>query len=497
MRGRPWSHTLRTQKRKKMGHDEMESGRIRRRLDLAVTGAVMKKILVGAIAIGCAFSGSAAFAGQTDDLAARLEALETENAAIRRENATLIENKRLREHNAKLKSADRELQSAQATPASVAAVAAGPESASGKVVDFFGAYAADLPVTYKAAVPEAPGQFRMWAEGGAIWSGGDPISQNFNLVDFTSIFSGFLGGGGGGIAGGRIPGSFDLTPKIGWEAATGFDYRFAGSPWHVSGQFRYGEGGKTSGIARSAGTIDPVLLAVIAGAGGGIGGITSAGGSEVFSTNYREAHWLADIAIGRDVFGSGANAMQLKGGIRISEFVSRMNTTDATNQFFNFAPAPFGGAGGPVLSSIGINTTNVTNQRNAFLGAGPRFGVEGSVPFAGNWGFDYLGDVAVLFGTQKSLTTQTFNATTTPAFLAAILRGGGSITTTLTERFGTVLNGDIQVGISYWVTEHLKVSASYRLDAFINVQNQGSTAVTNLTPDRYTHGPRLAVTGQF
>jgi hypothetical protein len=337
----------------------------------------------------------------------------------------------------------------------------------------------------------------MWAEGGAIWTGSDPVSQNFNLVDFTSIFSPFLAGGGGGVTGGRIPGSFDLTPKIGWEAATGFDYRFAGSPWHVSGQFRYGEGGKTSGNARSAGTIDPVILALIAAGGGGIGGITSAGGSEVFSTNYKETHWLADIAIGRDVFGSGANAMQLKGGLRISEFVSRMNTTDATNQFFNFAPVPFGGAGGPVLSSIGLNPTTVTNQRNAFLGAGPRFGVEGSVPFAGNWAFDYLGDVAVLFGTQKSLNTQTSNTTTTPVFLSALLGAGGNINTTLNERFGTVLNGDIQVGISYWVTEHFKLSASYRLDAFVNVQNQGPTAVTNLTPVRYTHGPRLAVTAQF
>jgi hypothetical protein len=222
--------------------------------------------------------------------------------------------------------------------------------------------------------------------------------------------------------------------------------------------------------------------------GGGIGGITSAGGSEAFSTNYKETHWLADIAIGRDVFGSGANAMQLKGGLRISEFVSRMNTTDATNQFFNFAPVPFGGAGGPVFSSIGINTTNVTNQRNAFLGAGPRIGVDGSVPFAGNWTFDYLGDVAVLFGTQKSLNTQTSNGTATPVFISALL-GGGNINTTLNERFGTVLNGDIQVGISYWVTQHFKVSASYRLDAFINVQNQGPAAVANLTPDRYTHGP--------
>jgi len=45
---------------------------------------------------------------------------------------------------------------------------------------------------------------------------------------------------------------------------------------------------------------------------------------------------------------------------------------------------------------------------------------------------------------------------------------------------------DIQVGISYWVTQNLKAGASYRLDALINVQNQRDPAVANLLPDRYT-----------
>ncbi len=63
----------------------------------------MKKILVGALAFGAAFTGSAAFAGQSEDLVARLDALEKENAAIRRENAALSENKALREKNATLK----------------------------------------------------------------------------------------------------------------------------------------------------------------------------------------------------------------------------------------------------------------------------------------------------------------------------------------------------------------------------------------------------------
>ncbi len=125
------------------------------------------------------------------------------------------------------------------------------------MTDFFGAYAADLPVAYKARV-ETLGQFRVWGEGGAIWSGGDRIIQDFNLGNFTS--GELLLGLGLGTPGGGPGGSFDLTPKIGWEAATGFDYRFANSPYHVSGQFRYGRGGKTSGSAATSGTVDPAII---------------------------------------------------------------------------------------------------------------------------------------------------------------------------------------------------------------------------------------------
>ena len=123
----------------------------------------------------------------------------------------------------------------------------------------------DLPVSYKAPPPIEPGRFTVRVEK-AIWTGGDPVYQAFSLIDFTTV--GFAGGNtdsgsqGLGINSGSIPGIFDLNPKIGWEAATGFDYKFANSPWHVSGQFRYGEGGKTSGAAASSGTLDPTLLSL-------------------------------------------------------------------------------------------------------------------------------------------------------------------------------------------------------------------------------------------
>jgi Legionella pneumophila major outer membrane protein precursor len=482
------------------------------------TGAVVKKILVGVFAVGTALTSGVAFAGQMDDVLTRLDAIEKENSAIRKENTALLENKRLREQNAKLKSSIPEPRSAeprnaepQYSPTPVIAAAPAPTRSAplglisqaiedvrsdlfgAAKSDPFGAYAADLPVQYKAHV-ESPGQLRLWGEGGAIWTGGDPVTQAFNLTNFTSLFA----------LGPRtvIPGSFDLTPKIGWEGATGFDYRFPDSLWHVSAQFRYGEGGKTSGLASSSGVVDPLFIAALAaGGGGGFFGLpgavlTGAGGSESFGASYKETHWLADLAVGRDVLGSGANALQVKGGLRVSEFVAKTTTTDNSNFFFNFTPTPIF-PGGPLVSSVSSNTSTVVDQRQAFLGAGPLIGIEGAVPFAGKWSLDYTGDAAVLFGTQKFASTTTTNVTTTPAFFGGFFGGASGVNTLSNERFGTVFSADIQVGISYWITENIKLGASYRLDAMINVQNQDTSPVTNLTPDRYTHGPRVKLTGQF
>jgi hypothetical protein len=448
-----------------------------------VTEAMYNLMKSGAAASIFMLTASGAFAGQTDDVAARLAVLEKENAAIRKENAALRENKVLRARNASLK---------WAAPAPQPSASISAKPATGTKPSVFEAMAADLPVAYKAPPPESPGQFRVWAEGGAIWSGGDPVSQDFNLIDFTGI--GGLAGLGGGIGFGTIPRHFDLTPKVGWEAATGFDYRIAGSPWHVSGQFRYGEGGKTSGSASTSGVIDPALLALLGG-GGGVVGVF--GGSENVSASYKETHWLADLALGRDVIGNGRDALQLKGGFRVAEFVTTTNTVDSVNNFANLAAPAVILPGIPAISAYSISTSAVTNARNNFLGAGPLIGIQGSVPFAGNWAFDYLGDAAVLFGTQNSTSTTTTTTAFSPAILAVLGGGGGGAFTTNAQRFATVFSADIQVGISYWVTQNLKVGASYRLDALINVQNQQDPAVANLLPDRYTHGPRLTVTGQF
>ena len=339
-------------------------------------------------------------------------------------------------------------------------------------------------MAYKAPVVETRGQFRVWGEGGAIFSGGDPVTRDYTLTDFTSVTA---------ILGGGRPGSFDLTPKVGWEAAAGFDYRFAGSPWHVSGQFRYGEG-KNSGFVSSAGAFDPALLALLGAAPG-----SSGNGSESFGTTYKETHWLADIAVGRDVIGTGASAMQVKFGLRLAEFVGKTSTTNNNSTAFNFgAPFDIFGDGSLFISQFTNSSRSVTDQRSSFLGAGPRAGIEGSVPFAGNWAFDYLGDIAVLFGNQRLVNTSTLISTIDPPILAALggIGGGNTFNRTTDQRFATVFNADIQIGVSYWMTQNLKLSASYRLDAYFNVLNQ-TFAASSQTTDRYIHGPRLGVSAQF
>jgi hypothetical protein len=343
--------------------------------------------------------------------------------------------------------------------------------------DVFDAYAADLPV--KAIAPSKPGMLTFWGEGGAIWSGGDPVFADFNLIDPTTLF---------GLFGGGTPAHFKLDPKIGWEGATGFDYRFANTGWHVSGQFRYGEGGKTSGNAAVAGQLPPAVIALFGG-----GGITAIGGSESVGVTYKETHWIADGTVGYDVATSGRSYLQLKGGMRVGEFTTAFNSSDAGSFFFNFAaplPAPF------LTNSITVNTlTSVEDLRN-FLGAGPLIGMDGSVRFLGNWSFDYKGDMAILFGSQHQQFTTTTSNSATPAILNQFF-GGGNVNTNTADRFSYVVSADIQAGIGYWFTPNVKLAGSYRLDSMINVQNTSSAVSGTLLPSRYWHGPRLTLTAAF
>jgi hypothetical protein len=395
--------------------------------------ANMKTILVSALAVSL-LAGTAARAAQSDDVLARLAAMEKELAAIRRENAALREIKTARAQNAALKSAT--------TPAPAVGVAT---EASVKR-DPLRAYAADMPMAIKAPPLASAGQLRVWGEGGAIFSGGDPVYSFFDRLDLAST----------------EPGYFSLKPDTGWQAAAGFDYRFADSLWHASAQFRYGES-RTSDARAFLASVPP----------------------SSFTANpvadMTQTHWLADVAMGRDVIGTGANAMQVKFGLRTAELRSSI---DAANPVALIEPPAF------------TRGTLHENQESKFFGAGPRAGVEGSVPLGQGWAFDYLGDAAVLFGTQNfqlsrfvtNAATNIAGANFAPATLVSV------------QSFKTVFNADIQVGVSYWVMPNVKVSASYRLDAYFNALN-GLTFENDTTKleakDRYIHGPHVGVSATF
>ncbi len=461
----------------------------------------MKKEMLGAFAFGAALlagtalTGSVAFAGQNDDLVARLNAADQENAALRK----------------------------QASDAATAKPAASPSFAASfadRMSDFMGSYAADLPVAYKAPPPREPGRLTFWGEGGAIWTGGDRIADPFTLIDFTNPFNNIAfatsstGIGSSSINSNGIPGIFNLDPKIGWEAATGFDYKFANSPWHVSGQFRYGQGGEASGAASSAGGLDPTLLALlnseigrcpnrispISFPNGSDSQITACGGSETYGVNYKETHWLSDLALGYEIAGHGPTYVQVKAGLRIEEFTATETGLVTATSFANYATPTtiFGGTPSPTnpgFSSFSISQSISENERTNFLGAGPLIGLEGSVRFMGAWSFDFKGDLAVLFGTQSDFFQGIETSRGSTILLGA---NNGAVDVSTDRRFVTMLSPDIQVGFGYWITPNVKLAASYRIDALIAVKNQKSANADELVmPQRYWHGPRLTLTGQF
>ena len=121
-----------------------------------------------------------------------------------------------------------------------------------------------------------------------------------------------------------------MTPGMGWEGAIGFDHRLCEatpvpllvkanappcwSPYHIVGQFRYGQ---------NSGGSDPFSLTnapltVFTPLGASHTALVSATGS---GTLNQESHWLVDFAAGRD-FGLGSGNVQAQLGIRVAEITS-------------------------------------------------------------------------------------------------------------------------------------------------------------------------------
>jgi hypothetical protein len=152
-------------------------------------------------------------------------------------------------------------------------------------------------------------------------------------------------------------------------------------------------------------------------------------------------------------------------------------------------------ANGNFVTTGATGTTGTFNtvQRSTFVGAGPRFGVQGDIPLGGQWSIDWLAGVAVLFG-ERSLTQNTTVAfvSSTPPVVSA---SAGSSDT------AAVLNVDAQAGLSYWFSPTTKITASYRFDgywrALKNVQAVNGTTLTVSNVDQFYNGPMLRLTAKF
>lgn len=295
-------------------------------------------------------------------------------------------------------------------------------------------------------LPDHPWTF--WVEGGAFWTGGSDV----NFGDPTSV--------------GRL--------KWGWEGAAGFDYLIQSTPWHVSAQVRYGRAKKSGTFTRN-GTFAVPSSSCSPSTCNVFNALVPANGS----FEHKEQHWLADFALGRDV-GLGLGQTQLKVGLRIAEISAR---TTGVGNFV--APSGFCSSCGPssAPSLFGAISGAFTFQQDSrFVGGGPRVGLEGNTPLGHGWDLDWLGGVAVLFG-SRSLTVNTT----------------GSAANFGINAFGisddaVVFNLDAQAGLSYWLTPNVKLSGSYRFDGYWGALKTIAADGTIANQNRFFSGPMVRLT---
>jgi outer membrane immunogenic protein len=307
--------------------------------------------------------------------------------------------------------------------------------------------AADVPVK-AAPAPKPPADtWSAWVEGGAMYTAGGPIQ--FATRDSDSL----------------SPQSFlSMKSGWGWEAAAGLDYRFGGTPWHVISQFRYGRAASKSQALFRTGIFGVETEITITGSG---------------SATHRENHALSDFSIGRDVgFGTlGPGLVTV--GIRAVDLYAK------TNGNFNIPTFDVGDVSTPEQLTF--------EQKNRFVGAGPRVGVEGSTPLGGSWFVDWLAGVSVLYGVRSlDLTVQPFKFGTGESTVNVGPFGfpvPGSYHET-----GFIPNVDAQLGLSYWITPDTKITASYRVDAYWGALKTYNASGDFVNVDRFYHGAMLRLT---
>jgi hypothetical protein len=255
--------------------------------------------------------------------------------------------------------------------------------------------------------------------------------------------------------------------------AGGVEYRApAFSPYVYSAQFRYGENSRRTFFSRP-GIVYGLLTP--------LGSAETANVAATGSAAVNESHWLVDFAVGRD-FAIGASKAQGKLGIRIAELRSNSSAL-ATLAGCEVGPCSLGFT--PVSGGVSFQS------RSRFLGVGPRVGIDSSTPLGPSWTFDFLAGAAVLFGDR------TFNA-----------RENSNLTDIFGDRIpgqpvflnssatAAVFNLDAQAGISYWLSQNFKLTASYRFDGYfraLKVLEVGGI----VSQDRFYYGPMFKATVNF
>jgi hypothetical protein len=323
------------------------------------------------------------------------------------------------------------------------------------VIFALSAQAADLLPMKAPLAPVLPGETRLFVEGGAFWTGGDPIH-------YTGASLGLIG---------TVDPS--VKPDVGWDVAVGFDHRFAGTPWHINGQFRYGQAEGSDAFFEGKSIPQETSFTT---------------GTNSVSAKLKEQHWFVDLGGGYQLF-SGPSPLQLNFGVRVAEITAKVTTTSNTR--LDIVDPP---------DSATVIAGTETFQRRSFLGAGPRVGIDGSFPLIAGWTFDYAGNAAVLFGNTKISTDSASSVNVTGTLIPAFSVNGVNESTHWSKTIA-VGNVDAQAGFGYWLTPNMKLAASYRLDAFFGGPlRQSPDSATNAPQqsiDRYYHGPKLTLTSRF
>jgi opacity protein-like surface antigen len=319
----------------------------------------------------------------------------------------------------------------------------------------------------------------MWVSGGAFMTGGGMIPYDPGFGAFGAVIAGTFPAGT----------AANVNPKWSWDGAVGADYRFAGTPWHVNTEGRFGWTNKLDNGSDS--NFTSAFFLAIPGVLGGL----RVDANATTTPQLHESHWQADGGLGYD-FMRGA---QLKFGFRVAEIKSDLEAD--TNFLLTVnAPAIIAAIGGVPSATASI----VEKDRRSFLGAGPRIGVGGSVPILGPLAFDYSADAAILFGNTKLSSGQVVSLGVTVPTIFAFGIANVPVNQVSWSAPTTVYNFDVEAGLSYWFTPNLKLGVSYRLDAFIDplrIAPDDGALNPAIGPgrsvDRFYHGPKATLAAKF